>query len=128
ATLTLTDVQPQQAGDYAVVVSNTAGSITSSNATLTVNPPPACAEPPYGLVGWWPFDGDTVDRVFGASGVIVGHPAFTNGLIGQAMFFNGNGDAVRVPASAALDIGAYDGLTIEAWINCTTLSRLEPIF
>ena len=39
ATLTLTNVQPNQAGTYWVVVTNVAGSVTSSNAVLTVNNP-----------------------------------------------------------------------------------------
>src|SRR5206468_2375479 len=38
ASLTLTNVQPAQAGNYTVVVSNAAGSVTSSNALLTVTP------------------------------------------------------------------------------------------
>jgi hypothetical protein len=36
ATLSLPNVQPNQAGSYSVVVSNALGSVTSSNATLTV--------------------------------------------------------------------------------------------
>jgi hypothetical protein len=37
--LNLTNVQTANAGNYSVVVTNIAGSITSTNATLTVNPP-----------------------------------------------------------------------------------------
>jgi len=37
ATLTLTNVQSADAGTYSVVVTNSAGSVTSANATLTVN-------------------------------------------------------------------------------------------
>ena len=40
-TLTLTNVQPAQAGVYAVTITNSLGSLLSSNATLTVNFPPA---------------------------------------------------------------------------------------
>ncbi len=40
-TLSLTDVQPEQAGGYSVVVTNVAGSATSAVATLTVLVPPA---------------------------------------------------------------------------------------
>jgi polygalacturonase len=40
ATLTLTNVQPGDAGNYFVVVSNVAASVTSSNALLTVNTNP----------------------------------------------------------------------------------------
>jgi len=38
--LTITDVQPANAGIYSVVVNNLAGSVTSSNAILTVNTNP----------------------------------------------------------------------------------------
>jgi len=40
STLTLTNIQPTDAGNYSVVVSNLAGSITSSNAVLIVNTNP----------------------------------------------------------------------------------------
>jgi hypothetical protein len=41
ATLTLNQVQPANSGDYSVVVSNSAGSVTSALAALTVNTQPA---------------------------------------------------------------------------------------
>ena len=40
SSFTRTNVQTNQAGIYSVLVSNVAGSVTSSNATLTVNTPP----------------------------------------------------------------------------------------
>ena len=46
ATLTLASAQPTDAGTYTVVVSNTAGSITSSGAALTVNVPPSISTQP----------------------------------------------------------------------------------
>ena len=45
-TLSLTNVQPEQAGSYSVVVANIAGSVTSAVATLTVWVPPAITLPP----------------------------------------------------------------------------------
>jgi hypothetical protein len=56
STLTLTNVQFSQAGNYAVVVTNAAGSITSSNAVLTVTLPPVVPvitgfSPAKGFVG-----------------------------------------------------------------------------
>src|SRR6185369_7241677 len=42
ATLFLGNVQTDEAGAYSVVVANSVNSVTSSNATLTVNPPPNC--------------------------------------------------------------------------------------
>lgn len=46
AALTLTNVQPAQAGGYRVVVSNAAGSATSAEATLAVLVPPAITGQP----------------------------------------------------------------------------------
>lgn len=46
ATLTLTNVQSANAGDYTVVVTNSAGSATSAAATLTVNLPPSILTQP----------------------------------------------------------------------------------
>ena len=53
ATLTLTNVQLTQAGNYAVVVTNVLGSATSSNAILTVYPVPVITSfsPPSGAAG-----------------------------------------------------------------------------
>ncbi|MBI5772017.1 MAG: immunoglobulin domain-containing protein, partial [Verrucomicrobia bacterium] len=44
--LTLANVQIGDAGSYDVIVSNTAGSVTSGAATLTVNVPPVISTPP----------------------------------------------------------------------------------
>src|SRR4029453_12177268 len=57
STLTLSNVQLAQAGNYSVVVANSLGSVTSAVAVLTVNPPTVCIPPPSGLVAWWTCDG-----------------------------------------------------------------------
>jgi len=44
--ITLTNAQPSQGGDYSVVITNAAGSITSATATLTIVVPPTIATPP----------------------------------------------------------------------------------
>jgi len=46
ATLTLTEVQTNQAGNYTVVVSNAWGSVTSAMASLTVDVPPGITTQP----------------------------------------------------------------------------------
>ena len=51
--LVLTNVQPAAAGVYSVIVYNGVGTVTSSNATLTINSLPGCVAPPAGLVAWW---------------------------------------------------------------------------
>jgi 6,7-dimethyl-8-ribityllumazine synthase len=67
ATLTLGNVQPGNAGDYSVVVANSAGSATSIVATLTVNipvPPSISIQPQDLTVG----EGETVEFDVAASG------------------------------------------------------------
>lgn len=48
ATLTLNNVQPRDAGNYTVFVSNSVGSIASTPATLTVSVPPTITTQPIG--------------------------------------------------------------------------------
>ncbi len=46
SSLSVTSVQPDDAGSYSVVVSNVAGTLTSANAILTVTVPPSISTPP----------------------------------------------------------------------------------
>ncbi len=48
STLTITNVQPGDAGNYSVIVTNLAGSVTSSNAALTVLTLPQITNQPVG--------------------------------------------------------------------------------
>ena len=48
ASLSLSNLVPENSGDYAVVVSNVGGSVTSSAATLAVSIPPAITQQPQG--------------------------------------------------------------------------------
>ena len=65
ASLTLTNVQTNQAGSYAVVLTNLAGSVTSAVATLTVLVPPAITHQPQSLTV---TQGQTAAFSVGASG------------------------------------------------------------
>src|SRR6266852_8738540 len=86
-------------------------------ASALAQPAPPCVPPPDGLAAWWPFDGNTADFTSGSVGVIVGNPVFTNGLVGQAMFFDGNGDGVMSTPTNSLNVGTTGGFSIEMWIN-----------
>src|ERR1035441_2457253 len=125
--LTLSNVQSAQAGSYAVQVTNAFGSILSSNALLTVISSPACAPPPSGLVGWWRGEGVASDSADSNNGIVEGGVAFAAGEVGQAFKFNGTNADVRVPASASLNVGTGDGLTIEAWVNPADVSTERPL-
>ena len=80
ATLTVTNVQPGQAGSYSVVVGNAAGTATSLGATLTVTPtvPLAVAL-------------DTTNLVWTTSGG-------SSPWVGQTFVYHADGDAARIAA------------------------------
>jgi uncharacterized repeat protein (TIGR01451 family) len=124
-TLTLANVQFSQAGNYAVLVTNSYGSVLSSNAVLTVNLPPPCAPAPSGLVGWWPAEGNANDIAGTNNGILQGPVSFAGGEVGQAFVFDGFSTSIRVPASSSLDVGLGGGLTTEVWINPLDFSLQE---
>ena len=126
-TLTLTNVQFSQAGTYAVVVSNLANAALSSNATLTVNPPPPCDPAPAGLVSWWRAEGNALDSIDTNNGVLNGGIGFAPGEVGQAFLFTNASAYVDIPASPTLNVGAGSGLTIETWINPYDVSIQHPL-
>ena len=113
-TLILPLVRPEDAGVYSVVVSNSLGSETSSNALLTVLPAPPCSPAPAGLVGWWRAQGDDSDQVGGIPGSSIGSAAFGPGRVGQGFVLDGNGDGISLGNPAALQM---QNLTIEGWIK-----------
>ena len=80
AVLTLTGVTTNQAGTYSVVVTNVAGSVTSSNAVLTVNVPPTIS-----------LTNPANNAVFpaGANVSLSASASDTDGTVTQVQFFQG---------------------------------------
>jgi hypothetical protein len=116
--LILPDVQPGQAGIYAVRVTNLYGSTLSSNALLTVIPPATnCITAFPGLVSWWPAEGNAEDAVGANNGTLVGGVSYAGGEVGRAFQLDGTSGYVSIPASSSLNIGTGSGVTIEGWIN-----------
>ncbi len=119
ATLTLTNVQLNQAGNYSVMVTNIAGSTNSASAALTVNIP-SCVPPPSGLVSWWAAEGNALDQIGGNNGTLVGNTTYGPGEVGQAFVFTGNnGDGVMLGNPASLQLQNF---TIESWIKRASAS------
>ena len=112
--LALTNVQPAQAGFYAVVVSNVAGSVSSSNAVLTVISSPPCAPAPSGLVSWWRGEGSAVDSADSNDGTLLNGASFAAGMVGQAFSFNGSNQCVQIPYAPSLVNSNY---SVEAWVK-----------
>jgi hypothetical protein len=112
--LTLTNAQVAQAGSYSVRVTNLYGSVTSSNAILTVNPGGSCVPPPAGLVSWWRAEANALDQAGTNNGTLVGNTTYGTGRVGQAFVLDGRGDAVSVGNPTNLQLQNF---TIEAWIK-----------
>jgi energy-converting hydrogenase Eha subunit F len=126
ALLTLTNIQIGQSGRYSVLITNLLGSIASSNALISVSAPAPCSAPPLGLAAWWRAEGNANDNLGANNGVFSG-ASYAAGEVGQAFKFDGSGNNVRVPASPSLNVGAAQGMTIEAWIYSTDSSGGDPI-
>ena len=116
ATLTLTNVQLGQGGNYSVLVSNAAGFILSSNALLTVSPAPSnCVPVPAGLLSWWSGNGSAADSVGTNNGIVMSGAAFAPGEVEEAFSFDGVSGWVDIPNPALLNpAGPF---SIEAWIK-----------
>jgi hypothetical protein len=83
----------------------------------------SCTPRPPGLVSWWQGEGNAFDFLELNNGQLQGSVAFPPGETGQAFSFNGANADVMVPASASLDVGAGGGVTIDLWVNPTTLNE-----
>jgi concanavalin A-like lectin/glucanase superfamily protein/Big-like domain-containing protein len=81
-------------------------------------PPPSCVPAPSGIVGWWPGEGNGNDIVGGDNAIVSNGVTYASGEVGLG--FNLNGDdtsTILVPDSPALNFGAGQDLSIEAWIR-----------
>src|SRR5882762_3802900 len=87
----------------------------------------SCVPPASGLVGWWSGNGNAEDRIGLNPGTVQGGLTFETGRVAQAFSMHGGVDAVKIPASASLDVGSGSGLTIEAWINPKDISNRSPL-
>ena len=78
-----------------------------------------CINPPVGLTGWWPGDGNTTDIVGGHNAVLKNGATFAPGLIDRAFRLDGVNDFIEVPHRPALNVGTGD-FTIDLWVNLET--------
>ncbi len=124
SSLTLTNLQEADAGNYTAVVSNRYGSVTSAVAVLTVNPLTPCVTPPPGLAGWWTGDGHAMDIASTNHGTLWGNASFAGGLVGAAFSFDGTSSGVLIAGTAScyscIEGGltnVQDNFTIEFWAN-----------
>jgi len=83
----------------------------------------ACIQPPAGVVGWWPGDGNRDDATDRNPGVAEGEVSYAPGMVDLAFVFNG-ASGVRVEDDAILN---PPEITIEAWVRPTLTDGLVDI-
>ncbi len=101
STLTISGATPSQAGNYAVVITNSSGSITSATAILTVLIPPSITTQP---VSQSVSAGNSAGFTVAATGTApLGYRWRKNGT-----FINGaNSTTLSLPSAGAGDAGSY---------------------
>jgi hypothetical protein len=106
------------------------GSLTAAGATYRdkVSPPAYVqAIPANGLrsLAQLRFETDTLDTAgYGNNGLAAGSPAFTNGVRGQALVFDGANTLVTLPANVA----SGGAITFAAWIKWNGGANWQRIF
>jgi hypothetical protein len=88
---------------------------------------PNCIKSPAGLAGWWPWDGSPQDVQSKLATDLFGNPSFVAGKVGQALQLNGTGQFAKVGSSQALDVGAVEGFSLEAWIKPDDITAERPL-
>ncbi|MCP5521189.1 MAG: immunoglobulin domain-containing protein [Verrucomicrobiales bacterium] len=120
STLTVPRLQPSDAGDYAVKVTNSQGSTTSTAATLEVEALDAITS---GLVAYYPFDdgsGTTLSDLSGnnLNGTLydMDDSVWVTGQIGGAIRFNDTtANYIEVAHNDLLNMTGE--LTVSVWLN-----------
>src|SRR5262249_48292742 len=87
-----------------------------------VIPPPPCDPAPSGLVGWWKGEGNAGDTTGLNNGAAQGNLSYATGEVGQSLKLDGSTADIFCSSSPSLNVGTGGGLTIECWINPTSVS------
>ncbi len=86
-----------------------------------------CVQPPSGLIGWWPGDGNADDITGTNDGTLVGNATFTAGVVGQAFSLPGSSvmeSHVLVPD--APDLQLTGPLSLDAWLSFSGVDPQTP--
>ena len=113
----LEKVQSNSIGNYSVFITNSVGAILSSNAALTLLPPPVCAPSPPNLVSWWPADGFASDVIGTNNPTVLSDIFYQTGKVGRAFTFNGVNSRITIPNSPSLNFGSNTDFSIEGWVK-----------
>ena len=129
ASLTITNAQLPDSGNYFVIVTNVYGSITSSVASLVLAGLPNCAIPALtGLISCWQGNLTAYDIVGTNNGALDGGVTYAPGEVGEAFNFNHTNGFVIIPDSPTFD-GLTNAMSFGAWIKVPGWNdTLECIF
>jgi hypothetical protein len=112
---------PSALPDVPLVTSSTPGRFhvpaSASDGFSPVNVP--------GLLGYWSFDGHTLDSVGGFHGVAKGEPTYVAGHQGQAISLNGTNQYVSLGDPPGLKI--LGQITVSAWIQAQPDGSIQNI-
>jgi alpha-tubulin suppressor-like RCC1 family protein/N-acetyl-anhydromuramyl-L-alanine amidase AmpD len=100
-TYTRSNAQPGDAGNYSVVISNQAGSVTSSSATLTVNTPPSITGQPQSQIV---YVGQNVAFTVAASGTA---PLSYEWQFNGNPLFGATASSYLLTPARSVDVGSY---------------------
>jgi len=76
-----------------------------------------CNQPPSGMIGWWPGDGNANDIAGQNNGTLTGGTTYTTGLVGQAFSFAAPGDMVQIAHDPSLNLESLPGASFEGWFK-----------
>jgi hypothetical protein len=83
-----------------------------------------CIQPPSGMIGWWPGDGNANDIVGGHNGTVMNGATFAPGMVSQGFSHDGADDYVNIPDNSSLNPTA---ITVDAWFYTTDIvGQLYP--
>ncbi len=127
-TLIIEYAQTSDAGDYSVVVSNDAGEVKTTPASVTITPITSIST---GQVAYWDFHDNSGTTASDGSGsgndgelISFGGGAFVDGKVGKALDLDGAGSMVVVEDSASLN-GLSHEASIAFWMRLRSYGEEE---
>jgi subtilisin-like proprotein convertase family protein len=82
-----------------------------------------------GAVALWRGESNANDSISANNPATVQDITYTNGVVGQAMVFNGTSSYIQYPASSSLDVGtSSSGFTLDTWVYWGAQEYLATLF
>jgi hypothetical protein len=120
ATLTVTNLQTNNIGNYAVTITDIyRNTVSSSNALLTLNGVDSGIW--YGLVGYYPFNGNANDASGNGNNGVANGATLTTDRFGNANSAYEFGNSSSISFTNPPDINPLGSFAYSFWINATSV-------